>query len=141
MARLEQFKLDLEDRKRRRFSDNFKLQKVRELELGKVKISELCKQYEVSSTSIYRWINKFGMKKDKKEKLIIETESDTKELLLLKKQIAELERIVGQKQILIDFKDKMIELAEQTYGVDIKKKFSTKPQDITGKTENKTHLV
>jgi transposase-like protein len=141
MARLEQFKLDLEDRKRRRFSDNFKLQKVRELELGKVKISELCKQYEVSSTSIYRWINKFGMKKDNKEKLIIETESDTKELLLLKKQIAELERIVGQKQILIDFKDKMIELAEQTYGVDIKKKFSTKPQDITGKTENKTHLA
>ena len=31
----------------------------------------------------------------------------------LKKKIAELERIIGQKQILIDFKDKIIELAEQ----------------------------
>jgi hypothetical protein len=63
--------------------------------------------------------------KDKKERLIIETDSDTRQLLELKKKIAELEQIVGQKQILIDFKDKMIDLAEETYGVDIKKKFST----------------
>lgn len=141
MARLDQFKLNLEDRKRRRFSDNFKLQKVREIELGKTKISEISSQYQVSTTSVRRWVNKFGMKKYNKEKLIIETQSDTKQLLLLKKQVAELERIVGQKQILIDFKDKMIELAEQTYGVDIKKKFSTKPQDITGETETNTPLV
>lgn len=141
MARLEQFKLSLEDRKRRRFSNNFKLKKVRELELGQTKIFEISKQYNVSNTSIYKWINKFGMKQDKKEKLIIETESDTKQLLLLKKQVAELERIIGQKQILIDFKDKMIELAEQTYGVDIKKKFSTRPQDTTGETETNTPSV
>jgi transposase len=57
---------------------------------------------------------------------------------LLKKKIAELERIIGQKQILIDFKDKMIDLAEQTYKVDIKKKFSTKPSDSTGSSGNNT---
>jgi transposase len=34
---------------------------------------------------------------------------------------AELERIVGQKQIIINFQNKMIELAEQEYQVDIKK--------------------
>ena len=36
--------------------------------------------------------------------------------------MADLERIVGQKQIVIDFQEKMIELAEQEYNVDIKKK-------------------
>ncbi len=46
-----------------------------------------------------------------------------------------MERIVGQKQILLDFKEKMIELAEETYKVDIKKKFSDKPSDTTGSTE------
>ncbi|MBK5261313.1 MAG: hypothetical protein JJE17_01920, partial [Peptostreptococcaceae bacterium] len=46
------------------------------------------------------------------------TDSDTRQLLALKKKVAELEQIVGQKQILIDFKDKMIDLAEETYGVD-----------------------
>ncbi|TBH70176.1 hypothetical protein EWU22_13130, partial [Aquirufa nivalisilvae] len=53
----------------------------------------------------------------------------------LKKKVAELERIVGQKQILLDFKDKMIDLAEQAYGVDIKKKFDSKPFDTTGSPE------
>ena len=76
--------------------------------------------------------------KNKKERLIVETESDTQQLLHLKKQVAELERIIGQKQVLLDFKDKMIELAEQTYGVDIKKKFSTTPSGTSGNTENNT---
>ena len=70
--------------------------------------------------------------KDKPERIVVETQSDAKELLNLKKKIAELERIVGQKQMLLDFKDKMIEIAEEEYGVDIKKKFGTKPSDTTG---------
>lgn len=79
--------------------------------------------------------------KDKKERLIVETDSDTKQLLALKKKIAELEQIVGQKQILIDFKDKMIDLAEETYGVDIKKKFSTRQSNTSGITESNTDIV
>ena len=122
MATREQFKMSVAERMRRHFSDSFKIQKVRELETGKTKLSELCKQYEVSNSSVYRWIAQFGAMKEKKERLVIETDSDTKKLLELKKKIAELERIIGQKQIMIDFKDKMIDLDEETYGVDIKKK-------------------
>ena len=51
----------------------------------------------------------------------MESKSDTTKILALQKRIAELERLLGQKQIEIEFMDKMIELAEQTYGVDIKK--------------------
>ena len=58
--------------------------------------------------------------------------------LELKKKVAELERIIGQKQVLLDFKDKMIEIAEQTYGVKIKKKFSTPQLNTSRKTENKS---
>ena len=126
------------ERRRRHFSDSFKIQKVRELETGKTKVSELCKQYEVTATNVYRWLNKFGTMKDKKERLIIETDSDTRQLLELKKKVAELERIIGQKQILIDFKDKMIDLAEESYGIDIKKKFSTRPSNTSGTTESNT---
>jgi len=74
----------------------------------------------------------YGLVKHSKERLIMEAKSDTAELLRLKQKIAELERLVGQKQIQLDFKDKMIEIAEQTYGVDIKKKFSTPPSGTTG---------
>lgn len=132
MARREQFKMSESERRRRHFSDSFKIQKVRELETGESKISDICKQYEVSSTNVYRWLNKFGSMKDKTERLIVETDSDTRQLLELKKRVAELEQIIGQKQILIDFKDKMIEIAEETYGIDIKKKCSSPPCNSSG---------
>jgi len=141
MATRDQFKMTTAERRRRHFSDSFKIQKIRELETGKTKVSELCKQYEVASTNVYRWLNKFGVMKDKKERLIVETDSDTKQLLALKKRIAELEQIIGQKQILIDFKDKMIDLAEESYGVDIKKKFSTQPSNTSGTTGSNTLLA
>lgn len=124
-------------RQQRHFSENFKKEKVREIEIGISKVADICKQYEVTTTNVYRWIHKFGSMKQKNERLIVESQSDTKELLDLKKKIAELERIVGQKQILLDFKDKMIEIAEETYKVDIKKKFGTRPSDTTGLTEKK----
>ena len=136
MARLDQLKMTTAERRQRRFSDNFKIQKVREIETGKTKVSEICSQYQVADKNVYLWIDKFGsMKKNKKERLIVETDSDTRQLLEFKKRVSELERIIGQKQILIDFQDKMIELAEETYGVDIKKKFFSTPSSTSGKIE------
>ena len=141
MAKREQFKMTTSERRRRRFSDSFKIQKVRELEIGKTKISDICKQYEVAATNVYRWLDKFGSMENKTERLIVETDSDTKQLLSLKKKIAELERIIGQKQVLIDFKDKMIDIAEETYGIDIKKKLFTQLSNISGNIEKNTDLV
>jgi len=135
MARLDQLKMSTAERRRRHFSDNFKIQKVREIETGQTKVSEICSQYQVASNNVYLWIEKFGSMKNKKERLIVETDSDTRQLLEFKKRVSELERIIGQKQILIDFQDKMIELAEETYGVDIKKKFFSTPSSTSGKTE------
>ena len=135
MATRTTFKLSETAREKRHFSDNFKREKVQEIETGRTRPCEIVKQYEVSYTSVYRWITKFGGMKQKRERLIVESDSDTKELLALKKKVAELEQIIGQKQILLDFKDKMIDIAEATYQVDIKKKFGTKPSSTTGSTE------
>jgi len=113
------------ERQRRRFSDSFKRKKVKEIELGKVKVSEICKVYQVSHVSIYKWIDKFG-NSNKPERIIVESKSDTQKILALKKRIAELERLVGQKEIQLTFKDKMIDIAEEKFGIEIKKKPSTK---------------
>jgi transposase-like protein len=132
MARREQFTMSEPERRIRRFSDNFRKEKVRELELGIVSIRDLRQHYQVSDMSVRRWILKFSSMKEKKERLIVESQSDTVQLLELRKKVAELERVVGQKQLLIDFQQKMIELAEQEYRVDIKKKFSGGPWSTTG---------
>ena len=132
------YDLSTTERALRSFSDNFKLQKVREIETGKTSVYDISRQYQVSRTSVYRWLNQFGLMKDKKERLVVETQSDTRELLELKKKVAELERIVGQKQILLDFKEKMIDIAEEMYGIDIKKKFSTEQPSTSGDTGKDT---
>jgi len=137
MANRSQFKMSIAQRRVRHFSDTFKIQKVREVESGQTKISEIVKEYEVSPVTVYRWTKKFGTMKKKPERLIVESDSDTAKLIELRKKIAELERTVGQKQIVIDFKDKMIELAEEHYNIDIKKNFSTQQSSTTGKTEKK----
>jgi hypothetical protein len=70
--------------------------------------------------------------KKKGLKQVVEAKSDSRKLIQMKEQIKELQRIIGEKQVLLDFKDKMIEIAEGAYGVDIKKKFSGEPSSGTG---------
>lgn len=111
---------------RRTFNDEFKKKKVRELERNICSISDICKTYSVSRTSVYNWIYKYSIMAKKQVKQVVEAKSDTQKILALKERIKELERVVGQKQLLIEFKDKMIEIAESTYNVDIKKKVGSK---------------
>lgn len=134
MANKTQFKNSPQERQLRYFSESFKQAKVVEIEKKLVSVSALAREYELSRNSIYKWINKYSMMKKKGIRQVIETESDTKKLMALREKVKELERIVGQKQILIDFKDKMIEIAEQQYGVDIKKKFGSSPSSGFGST-------
>lgn len=138
MAKKQQFKMNIAERSARTFSDSFKASKVREIESGRTKIYEIIREYEVSRTSIYKWIKAYGsLKNDKPERMVFESESDTKKLLEFKKKVAELEQIIGQKQILLDFQNKMIELAEEKYGVDIKKNFFSRPSSSSEKTIKK----
>ncbi len=135
---MKEISLTLEERKRRHFSESFKRKKVQEIESGQTKIADLCRQYDTVRGTVYKWLNKYGNMATKKEKLIIETESDTKELLAAKAEIARLKMIIGEKQIIIDFQEKMIDIAEEMYHVDIKKKFETKPSDIIKNIEKNT---
>jgi len=110
----------------RYFSDSFKIKRVRELENNLISISDICKTYHVSRTSVYRWIYKYSAMAKREEKQVVESKSDTRKIQLLEERIKELERALGQKQMLLDIKDKMIEIAEQTYDIDIKKKLASK---------------
>jgi transposase len=138
MALREQFSLTKQERQNRYFSESFKRAKVLEIEKGLIGVSELAREYELTRTSIYKWIYKYSRMHKKKERLILENDSDTKKLQLMKEKIRELERIIGQKQILIDFQQKVIEMAEEEYKVDIKKKFGEKPYSGTGTTGSNT---
>jgi transposase-like protein len=122
----------------RHFSKDFKQKKVRELERNITSIADICKTYSVSRTSVYKWIYKYSNMAKKQVKQVVEAKSDTRKIQELENKIKELERIVGQKQLLIEFKDKMIEIAEDTYGVEIKKKAGSKLSSGTSTTGKNT---
>lgn len=136
MATLKEYeRLTVKERINRKFSEDFKRQKVSELDRNLITVSELCREYQISGTSVYRWIYNYSTMKKKGLKQVVEAKSDSRKLLQMKEEIKELQRIIGEKQILIDFKDKMIELAEEEYGFDIKKKFSGAQSSGTGGTK------
>src|SRR5690606_27038699 len=127
------FRMNSSQRSNRYFSTEFKIKKVKEIETGRSKISEICKEYEVSSTSIYRWIKKYGRPKEKNERIIVESKSDTQLIMHLRSRVAELEQLVGQKEVLLIFKEKMLDYAQEYCGVDIKKNSPPKPLLLLGK--------
>ena len=120
------FNEDLRSRQNRYFSNDIKKKIVRDLEKNLTTVIDVCKIYQVSRTSVYRWVYKYSTMAKKQHKQVVEPKSDTQRIKLLEDKIKELERVVGQKQLLLEFKDKMIEIAESTYGVDIKKKVGSK---------------
>jgi Spy/CpxP family protein refolding chaperone len=65
-------------------------------------------------------------------KQVVEAKSDSRKIQQLQEKVKEMERIIGEKQMKIDFQAKMIEIAEKEYRVDIKKKFSGKHSSGTG---------
>ena len=136
MATRQLFKQSTEERHKRIFSEDFKRKKVREIEQKITTISEVSKANEVRYHNVYKWTKKYGTPPPEKGvRIIVECESDTRKNLELQAKVADLERIIGQKQVLLDFKDKLIDLAEELYQIDIKKKFGIKPSSTTGKTE------
>lgn len=125
-AQWKKFKSSRKERQYRSFSEPFKRARVKELEERRTTVSEISMAYEVSATSIRKWMNKYSSE-SKPERTIVESKSDTSKIIALEKRIAELERMLGQKQVELEFKEKMIEIAEKKYGLEIKKNFNTRP--------------
>lgn len=113
-------------RQERYFSEEFKIQKVKEIEQNQIGVTELSRVYNVSKTAIYKWIFKYSLHLKKGVKQVIEMESESRKAKMQQERIAELERIIGQKQLQIEYLRKVIEFSSEELGEDIKKKFDTK---------------
>lgn len=139
MAILERFqKAGSLPRQNRYFSDDFKKKKVEELDKNITTIAEICKQYQVSNTAVYKWIYKYSFMRKKAEKMVVEAASDTMRIKSLKEHIAQLEQLLGKKQFEIDFLNKQFEVLSEQYNLDLKKKVSGPHSNGSGNTEQNT---
>ena len=114
-------------RRTRRFSETFKRQLVKEFEKGLFSVSELCALHQLANSLMYRWIYKYSEKSKQNQQIIDVKESSEYKLKELTDRIKELERMVGNKQIEIEYLNKMMDIAKDQLGIDIKKNFNTQP--------------
>ena len=136
MANLKEYeKLTVKERQNRYFSEDFKRKKVSELDRNLTTIAELCREHQVSAPAVYKWIYAYSTMRKKGLRQVIEAKSDGQKIKALREEMKELQRIIGEKQIKLDFQERLISLAEREYRVDIKKKLSGKISYGTGSTD------
>lgn len=121
----------------RKYSEEFKRKLVEDYEKGIMSVPQMQRLYGVSNALIYRWIYKYSTYNEKNIRIVEMKDSQTHKLKELEEKVKELERAVGQKQIKIDYLEKMIDLAKETFSIDIKKNSNTPPSGgskTTGKS-------
>ena len=117
----------------RSFTEGFKKERVKEYEQGLFSVSELSKLFNISGALIYNWIYKYSTYNKKSCILVEMKDSSTLRVKNLECRIKELEQIVGQKQIKMDYLEKLISIAETDLGIDIKKNSNTPQSTGLGK--------
>lgn len=136
MSKKSDKKFQIQSKYNRTFSEEFKRGKVKDLKNGIISMSALCKLYSVSRASVYKWIYLYS-EAEKGVKTVVQMESEQFKATLLLQRVAELERIIGQKQMEIDFLNKSFELASEELGYDLKKKYApTRWNGIEGTPAN-----
>jgi hypothetical protein len=98
---------------------------VHEFECGKFSVLQLERLHNLSNPLIYNWIYKYSTSNEKGQRIVEMKDSSTQKLKALEQKIKDLERTVGQKQIMIDYLEKMIDIANEELKVDIKKNSNT----------------
>jgi transposase len=102
----------------RHFSEEFKRQKVKERDAKVQSISDIVRLYEVSVVSLCRWRKKYSPHYQQAIRVVVERfavriESEAQKTKELIARNAELKRIVGQKQMSINFLEKLLEIASK----------------------------
>lgn len=110
-----------EERRRRRFSMEFKKQQVELIESGKVTVAEVSALYEVGQNSVYRWLKAFGDKKSHATILVTDG-SEYKRVQRLEKEVEKLTKIIGEQQVELLYNKQLVAIAEKKLGDDFKKK-------------------
>lgn len=113
--------------KQRFYSVEFKKGIVASFEKGEFSVRQLEKLYGIANSTIYKWIYEFSLFNEKGCRIVEMKSSNQEKLKELLDRVKELEQMVGQKQMSIEYLEKMIELAKTELDIDIKKNYSSQP--------------
>ena len=100
---------------------------VRQHYLEGKSLASLARDYGVAGSVVSRIISNFAAENDKSALLMKNkpTDSQSEEIKSLKKEILELKKHLYDETMRADFYDTMIDVAEEMFGIEIRKKAGT----------------
>ena len=110
-----------------RLSEELKLEVVRDYLLNGIDQCQIAKQYGISQQSVRRIIRIFAASNDKSALLMKNTPTDNQaeEIKALRAEILELKKKLHQETMRADFYDTMVDVAEEMFNIEIRKKAGT----------------
>ena len=110
-----------EERRLRRFSEEFKRGQVQLIESGDRTIAQVSRLFEVKAQNVREWVKKFGTKK-LPEVVIIQTQDEVNRIKELEREIGKLKGVIGDLHVELLYKNEVISLAKEKLGSDFEKK-------------------
>ena len=112
-------------KKRQIYSEEFKKEKVTQLESGEVRLVDLIKMYGMSYPTLYKWKRKYG-KLHPTDRVVLEKNSEYKKNRELRARISKMESLLGRQQMELDYYKQVVKQASASLSIDLEKKYSTK---------------
>lgn len=110
-----------EERRRRRFSEDFRKEQVGLIESGQATLSEISSLYQVKQSSVRLWMKRFG-KKPLPEQIIISHGKEFDRIRELERENKKLLELIGRQRVELVYQDEVIRLAKEKLGKDFEKK-------------------
>jgi transposase-like protein len=110
-----------DERRRRRFSEEFRKEQVVLIESGKTTVGEVAKRYQVKTQSVKVWLVRHG-KKPVAGRIMITTGKEFDRIVELEKENRKLVELIGRQQVELVYKDSLLRLAKDKVGDDFEKK-------------------
>lgn len=113
-----------DERRMRRFSEEFKREQVKLIESGGRSIAEVSRLYEVKTQNVRQWVKKFGAR-PLPEFVIIQTQEEVNRIKELEREVGKLKGIIGDLHVELLYKNELISLAKEKLGSDFEKKIKS----------------
>jgi transposase len=110
-----------DERRRRRFSEEFRKEQVGLIESGKTTVGEVAKRYQVKTQSVRMWLVRLG-KKSVPGRIMITTGKEFDRIVDLEKENRKLVELIGRQQVELVYKDGLLRLAKEKLGDNFEKK-------------------
>lgn len=111
----------------------FKMKIIDEIENGFLTKREACKLYQIGESTLYSWLDKYGINERIDKKVIIMTREEESELLLLRRENKLLRRSLEDAQLRSLAYECLVDEASKYTKLDLKKNFGSVVREVVKK--------